>query len=396
MKFLPTRIRFHQNTFDQRMNAVVYDCIVLGLGGLGSASLCAAARQGWNTLGIEQFGVVHDRGSSHGQTRIIRTAYFEHPDYVPLAQRSWDAWTELQRESGEWLVQKTGLLQVGPPEGEVVQGVLGSARKHDLPVDVFTPEELVAKYPALQPNPDHIGVFEASAGFLRVETCVTTLLKLARLAGATIQANTEVLSFSVDRQGLISVETTRGKLQTERLMVTAGPWTQQVLADCDFHFDVIRKQQQWFQIDRVDIKYENGFPCFLFETADGCFYGFPELDRLGMKLAEHSGGQAVLDPSSLDRQVDPHDQTRCEQFLDEHFHFTKRRLVHQSACMYTMSPDGHFVIDRHPRFDNIVLAAGMSGHGFKFLPVVGQQLVRLLQGENDPSFRFLQIGDRRC
>ena len=378
------------------MIAVVYDCVVLGLGGLGSASLYAAARQGWNTLGLEQFGVVHDRGSSHGQTRIIRTAYFEHPDYVPLAQRSWDAWNALQKESGEWLVQETGLLQVGPSEGEVVQGVLGSARQHDLPVEVLSPKELADQYPALRANSEHVGVFEASAGFLRVETCVASLLKLARQAGAKIQANTEVLSFSVDRQGLISLETNRGKVETERLMVTAGPWTQQVLADCDFQFDVIRKQQQWFQIDRVDIKYENGFPCFLFETEDGCFYGFPEIDRLGMKLAEHSGGQVVPDPSTLDRTVNRDDQNRCERFLDDHFHFTKRRLVHQSACMYTMSPDGHFVIDRHPRFDNIVLAAGMSGHGFKFLPVVGQQLVRLLQGENDPSFQFLQMADRSC
>lgn len=375
---------------------MVYDCIVLGLGGVGSAALHAAAQRGWNTLGIEQFGAVHDRGSSHGQTRIIRTAYFEHPDYVPLAQRAWAAWNKLQLESGEWLVEKTGLLQVGPPDGEVVQGVLGSAEQHGLPVEILTIAELAERFPIFKPDSTHVGVFEESAGFLRVETCVASLLKLARLAGAQIRANTVVRSYHVDQQGLISIDTNQGRLETERLIVAAGPWTQQVLVELDFHFEVIRKQQQWFQIDRVDAKYENGFPCYLFETDDGCFYGFPELDRLGIKVAEHSGGQVVVDPSNLDRNVDLQDQSRCERFLDRHLHFTKRRLVHHSACMYTVSPDGHFVIDRHPRYENVVVAGGMSGHGFKFLPIVGQQLVDLLDGKDDPCFRFLQMAGRQC
>ena len=373
---------------------MVYDCIVLGLGGVGSAALRAAARRGWNTLGIEQFGVVHDRGSSHGQTRIIRTAYFEHPDYVPLARRAWDAWQQLQHDSGARLVEKTGLLQVGPPDGEVVQGVLASAREHDLPVKTLTPAEIVERYPIFRPAAEHLGVFEESAGFLRVETCVASLLKMARAAGAQILANTEVARFDVDAKGLITLETDGETLQAERLIVAAGPWTEQILPDLDFQFQIIRKQQQWFQIDRVETKFENGFPCYLFETDDGCFYGFPELDRLGIKVAEHSGGQIISDPSQVDRSMDWEDRIRCERFLDRHFHFSKRRLVHHSPCMYTMSADGHFVVDRHPRFQNVSFAAGMSGHGFKFLPVVGQQLVDLLEGEHDPCFKFLQRSGR--
>lgn len=375
---------------------MVYDCIVLGLGGVGSAALRAAAMRGWNTLGIEQFGVVHDRGSSHGQTRIIRNAYFEHPDYVPLAQRSWKAWDELQTESRQPLMEKTGLLQMGPPDGEVVRGVLASAKQHGLKVETLTAEEVVSRFPAFKTPTHQIGLFEESAGFLRVEACVASLLKLARSAGATILANTEVESFEVASNGVISLETSKGSYQTERLIVAAGPWTQQVLKELDFQFKVIRKQQQWFQIDRVDTKFENGFPCYLFETEDGIFYGFPEIDRLGMKVAEHTGGQSVADPSTLNRETNRNDQERCERFLDGHLNFTKRRLVHDSACMYTMSPDGHFVIDRHPRIDNFVFAGGLSGHGFKFLPVVAQQLVDLLDGESDPVFDFLRMSGRDC
>ncbi|MCH2180149.1 MAG: N-methyl-L-tryptophan oxidase [Mariniblastus sp.] len=373
---------------------MVYDCIVLGLGGVGSAALRAAAVRGWKTLGIEQFGVVHDRGSSHGQTRIIRTAYFEHPDYVPLARRAWRAWEELQTECRQPLVEKTGLLQMGPPDGEVVQGVLASAEQHGLTVDTLTPDEVILRFPAFKPAPGQIGLFEEPAGFLRVETCVASLLKSARSAGATIVANAEVESFDVAANGVISLETTEGTYQAERLIVAAGPWTQRVLKEMDLHFKVIRKQQQWFQIDRVDTKWENGFPCYLFETENGIFYGFPEIDRLGMKVAEHTGGEPVADPSGLDRETNRNDQQRCEHFLDGHMNFTKRRLVHDSACMYTMSPDGHFVIDRHPQIDNVVFAGGMSGHGFKFLPVIAQQLVDLLDAKSDPLFDFLRMSGR--
>jgi glycine/D-amino acid oxidase-like deaminating enzyme len=179
------------------------------------------------------------------------------------------------------------------------------------------------------------------------------------------------------------------------LIVTAGPWFNQLNAELPIRLQILRKQQHWFQINRNDIKYQNGFPCFLVENDRGCFYGFPEIDTLGMKIAEHSGGQVVTRPDDVDRLLNQRDLERCEQFLRESFEFTRHRLVHFSACMYSMSTDGHFIIDHHPQYRQIVFAAGMSGHGYKFAPIIGERLVGMLENEPDPLFDFLQSGSRQ-
>ena len=373
---------------------MIYDCIVLGVGGIGSAALLAAAQRGWKVLGLEQFGAVHDKGSSHGHTRIIRTAYFEHANYVPLCQRAWSAWEELQSTTKTQLIQKTGLLQVGKPDLEVITGVLESARQHDLSVSQMTPAEVMERFPAVKVNDQHVGVFEEQAGFLRVENCVSELLKLALKTGAEMTSNCSIGGWSVEADGTIVVHGESENFRTARLIVTVGSWFPQLFTDLDIHLDIVRKQQQWFQIDRTDVKYQNGFPCFLFEDERGCFYGMPEIDYLGMKIAEHSGGQPVADPMQIDRVEDKNDRQRCQKFLDDSFVFSKSRLVHSSVCMYSMSRDGHFIIDQHPEYPQIAFACGMSGHGFKFAPVIGKRLVGLLSDEEDAVFDFLRIGDR--
>lgn len=362
---------------------------------MGSSALWQAARQGWSVVGIEQFGAVHDRGSSHGQTRIIRTAYFEHPDYVPLARRAWEDWQAIERETGQRLLEPTGLLQIGRREGQVVQGVLESASRHDIPVDVMNASECAQRFPLFrQRGEDRVGVFEPTAGLLRVESCVASLLKLAKEAGAQLQVDTRVQSWRVGDDGVIEVDTNQGPFRGRRLILAGGAWASGLLQWPELRLTVLRKQQHWFQIDRVGVKYQNGFPCYLIETDDGWFYGFPELDHLGIKVAEHTGGDPVDDPSRIDRQLDPAELKRCESFLDQHLDFGRRRWVHHSVCMYTMTEDEHFVLDRHPRFEQVAIAAGFSGHGFKFAPIVGRQLIRLLEGEPDPDCDFLRAGNR--
>jgi sarcosine oxidase len=373
-------------------NHDLYDLIVLGVGGVGSAALYAAARRGWRVLGIEQFGVAHDRGSSHGQTRIIRAAYYEHPNYVPLAKSAFGEWARIEREAGERLFRAAGLLQVGKRDSELMEGVRRSAREHGLNVDALTAAEIEARWPYFQVTDEYSGLFEPGAGYLRVEQCVAHLTKLAKKAGAELLTNTTVERWLPLDSGAIEVRTSDDEvIRTRRLVVTAGPWSQNFTNSLRLDLQVVRKQQQWFQMDRHEIHEANGGCCFLFDTPQGCFYGFPQIDHLGMKVAEHSGGQATEAAEALKRGIDASDLERCQSFVNEWFRCSKIRLVHHSVCMYTMSPDQHFVIDRWPGLHNVAFAAGLSGHGFKFVPVLGKHLVELVDGQENSEFDFLKL-----
>ncbi len=377
-------------------NAETYDLITLGFGGVGSAVLYHAAKKGWNVLGIDQFGPANNKGSSHGQTRIIRKAYFEHPNYVPLAEESFERWNELNnrhrtRPEIHPLFERTGLLQVGSPESEVIQGVRSSAAEHDLTLEEFTPDQIHERLPILNISPEHIGLLEAEAGFLRVEHCVAAHLAQAKKRGATISSDEKVESWSAS-DGAVEVVTDRGVHRGIRLAICAGAWSATLLSNLGFELKVIAKQQSWFQIDRVEQKLVNRFPVLFIEEDDGeQFYCLPELDSNGMKACRHTGGHIVEDANQLDRKLDCQELKFNEDFLDRRFHHSKHRLVHHSMCMYTMSKDGHFIIDRHPQHPNVAFAAGLSGHGFKFTPVIGHRLVELLDGNADPELEFLSL-----
>lgn len=379
------------------MSEQPYDCIVLGVGGIGSHALRFAAKQGWRVLGLEQFGPAHDRGSSHGQSRIIRRAYFEHPNYVPLTARAFEMWDELNKRHRtsieiKELMTTTGILQVGLPESEVIQGLARSANEHDLKLDEFSAEEIEQRIPLFKIPGNFVGLFEPDSGFLRVELCVAAAIKQAIREGAELKSNVKVLSWESSDGGLITVETDKGKFQTERLIVSAGAWSSQIMNSLDVPLTIVEKQQHWFQLDRVEQKIECNFPAFLIETENnGCFYGMPEFDILGMKVCEHSRGRELDSPASIDRELNQEVLGRTEAFMNEFMEFGRSRMVHFSKCMYTMSPDGHFVVDHHPSHANVVFAAGMSGHGFKFAPVIGKRLVDMLEGKSDSLFDFLVV-----
>ena len=369
----------------------VFDLAILGVGGMGSAALWSAARQGLRVIGLEQFGPGHDRGSSHGQTRIIRTAYFEHPSYVPMAQRSFALWREIERLSGAELLRETGLLQVGLPESSVIKGVLHSAATYDLPVSMIAADEIERRWPAMKVSPEMCGVLEESAGYLRVEQCCGQLIRLACELGAEYQSNTAVKTWRVADDGTIHIETNQGNVVARKAIISGGPWSSKLLSELRMDLQVIRKQQQWFQVDRADTHVANGFCCFLFETDAGCFYGFPAIDRLGMKFAEHSGGQPVIDPYLVDRELNQGDLERVEDFMAKHFRFGRTRMTHFSACMYTKSIDEHFIVDCHPAYAQVSFVAGLSGHGFKFAPVLADHLIGLVHGRPDPNCKFLGL-----
>ncbi len=367
---------------------MIYDAIVIGTGGVGSAALFHLARRGARVLGLDRFPPGHDRGSSHGRTRIIRQAYFEHPDYVPLLRRAYELWTELGRHRSRPLMHEIGLVQIGPTDCAVLTGVRRSAREYGLDVEELTAADLAARFPGFRVDEDWSGLFERQAGYLEVEACVVAHAEQAVRHGAELRAGVTVLGWRGGADG-IAVATDAGEFSAQRLVVTAGPWAAKLLADLPLKLEVRRKPQYWYPAD-PRCTADAGCPAFLFDTPAGIFYGLPAIDDWGLKVALHTGGPTVDDPLSVDRDIDPVDQAQVETFLASHLPGVRRNLLHHSVCIYTLTADEHFIVDRHPADPRIVLAAGLSGHGFKFTCVLGEALADLtLEGQTALPIGFL-------
>jgi sarcosine oxidase len=362
-----------------------FDVIVLGTGGVGSAALYYSARGGARTIGLDRFIAPHNRGSSHGQTRIIRQAYFEHSDYVPLLLESYQLWSEIEQLIGKRLYWETGLLQIGPKDGVVVPGVLRSAQEHGLKVESLSAKDVETRWPHLRVPTDMKGVLEPKAGYLLVEECVASFLSAAREAGAEISAPCEVLGWEPGTP--IRLNTTEGTLTTNQLIITAGAWAGSLLDDLNLRLRVLRKAILWFNAKTG----AGNLPCYLYELPNTIMYGFPAIDGR-IKVAEHSGGTQVEDPMRYDRNLDPHDAEQALNFLNECLPAAANGLAEHQTCLYTMTPDENFMIDRHPEHANVVFAAGLSGHGFKFTPVLGKALADMaLTGATSMPLDFLKL-----
>jgi monomeric sarcosine oxidase len=363
-----------------------YDVVVLGTGGVGSAALMQAASAGARTIGIDRFIAPHNRGSSHGQTRIIRQAYFEDPRYTPLLLESYKLWSELESHSGKQLFFELGLLQVGPENGQVVPGVLQAAKEHGLSVEHYTAQQVEAKWPALRVPYELSCVLESRAGYLLVEECVASYLEAAKQAGATIAAPCEVLDWQPGTP--IHLHTTQGTITADKLIITAGTWAESLLGDLSLRLEVRRKSVFWYAARQPYAK----VPCYLYELPHGVFYGFPEIEGR-LKVAEHSGGQTICDPLQYNREIEPYDAERVQNFIQSHLPEVTNGLMEHQTCLYTMSPDENFIVDRHPSEPNVVFAAGLSGHGFKFVPVLGKALAEMaLAGGTELAVEFLGAG----
>jgi monomeric sarcosine oxidase len=373
------------------MSKSVYDAIVLGAGGVGSAALWHLAARGLKVLGIDRFAPPHERGSSHGHTRIIRQAYFEHPDYVPLVLESYRLWRELEQTVGKSLLLETGLVEIGPNDGIVVPGTLRAAHEHALPVETLSARDIERRWPAMRVPEALAGVYDGRAGLLRVEECVAASLKAAGEADAELLSSVEVHGWSA--HGDLRVQTSAGEYCTARLIVTAGAWAGELLGELNLKLEVRRKTLMWHACDEPKARADAGMPCYLFELPHGVFYGFPVIDSRGLKAAEHSGGDLVADPLNVDRSVRDTDRAPVEAFLQAHIPSAQTPSTAHAVCLYTMSPDEHFIVDRHPADDRIVFAAGLSGHGFKFTPVLGKTLADLaIDGATKLPIDFLSLG----
>ncbi|OWK34587.1 N-methyl-L-tryptophan oxidase [Fimbriiglobus ruber] len=353
-----------------------YDAIVLGVGGMGSAALYELARRGRRVLGLEQYPLVHSRGSSHGHTRVIRQAYYEHPSYVPLVRRAYQRWYDLEQTTGRHLLTECGCLNIGPPDGGLVQGVRASAREHGLSVAELTAAEINHTYPAFRIPDGNVGILESGAGFLYVEDCVRAHIDAALALGATVHAEEPVVGWKVVGD-TVEVRTARTTYHAARLVVTAGAWATQLLADIGVPLSVMRQVLLWFAPTDATLFRRDVFPVYLAETPTGAFYGLPAIDSRGHKAAQHYAAPELRDPDEIEWSPRSDDDTAVRAFFREYLPAADGPRTHTEVCMYTLTPDRHFVIDLHPHHRQVAVAAGFSGHGFKFASAVGEVLADL-------------------
>jgi monomeric sarcosine oxidase len=367
----------------------MYDVAVIGLGGMGSSAVYHLSKRGVNVIGFDQFSPPHDQGSTHGRTRLIRQAYFEHPDYVPLIRRAYELWSELSHEWEHPLFHQVGLLEAGPADGKLIPGVRQSASEHRLTVENISREEAHSRFPGIVVPKEMEIVFEPTAGILDVEHCVEAALRLAQCQGATLRFNETVIRWERDGQGF-AIVTSAGRTLASRLVIAGGPWGGKLLSSLSIPLRVLRKTLHWFATSDKSYDADSGFPAFLVETGHRYFYGFPVTDHLGLKVAEHSGGDVVDDPSVVERQEHPSDRAPLREFVEN---WLPRVTQHQTAfatCLYTMSPDEHFIVGEHPTERGVYFIAGLSGHGFKFASVMGEVLADLaLNGWTSHPIEFL-------
>ena len=353
-----------------------YDAIVIGLGGMGSAALFELAKRGKRVLGIEQFDIAHDMGSSHGVTRIIRLAYHEHPSYVPLMRRAYELWRELEASADEQILHITGSIDAGPPDGSNFKGSLLSCEEHDLPHDVLTSTELTDRFPGYVLPSETMAVFQGEGGFLLPERCISLFLEQAQTLGATVHTGERTLGWE-STSGGVRVTTEHGIYEAESLIITAGAWTSKLLPYLGAAAIPERQVLAWFETLRPELFTPENFPVFNLVIDEGQFYGFPEFGVPGFKLGKYHHLEENVDPDTIDRQPNSQDEAVLRDFTRKYFPGAAGATSSMKVCMFTNSPDEHFIIDRLPDAPNVSLAAGFSGHGYKFSSVVGEILTDL-------------------
>jgi len=362
--------------------------VVIGCGGFGSSAMYHLTRRGLNVIGIDRFQPPHNHGSSHGETRLIRKAYFEHPSYVPLLHRAWVLWEELADEVNRKLIVRRDLMMSGPAGSPVIEGAKESARRHQLPLVNLTHAEAAKRYPMFQLPEDHTVTVESTAGYLWSERCIAANLELAESWGATLRTGETVLS--VQRSGAgVEVRTDRQTYSAASAVITCGAWTGHLLPDYLRHISVLRKTLFWYPATAPEWTAAGTVPMFLLDLPEGQFYGPGSVDGKTVKIGLHTGGTPVADASTLDRSISVEDSAMSDQFVTSRLIGVHPAACRSAVCMYSMSPDGHFLLDQLEDMP-VVVAAGFSGHGFKFTSVLGEVTAELVEsGRTHLDVNFL-------
>jgi sarcosine oxidase len=361
-----------------------FDVAVIGLGAMGSAALFDLARHGKRVIGIEQFEPGHDRGSSHGESRIIRLSYFEHPSYVPLVRRALEKWRELERVSGQSILTVTGVLEVGYPGSPIVGGSLEASRQHDLTHEVMGAADIARRFPAFKVPSDWTGLFQPEGGFLRPELAIRQFVQQAERHGAHIRAGTRVLAIEPFSAG-IRVRTESEVIEAGSVIIAAGAWIGDFAPELKPHLKLTRQVLGWFSPLEPALFTPDRCPVFLLESEDDACYGFPDFAGTGVKAASHRQGAVLSRADELAQDGDAADEAQIRRMLSLAMPDANGSLRQMRTCIYTRTPDEDFVIDRSPLDSRIILASPCSGHGFKFASVIGEVLADLALGKAPKS-----------
>ncbi len=347
-----------------------YDLAIVGLGAMGAAVAWRAAKRGVSVVGFDRYRPPHTLGSTHGRSRIIREAYYEHPQYVPIVQQAYGLWAELEAAARVRLFQACGGLMIGTPDSTLLSGARESAARHHLPVQEWTAAELRSRVPALTPGDGMIALFEPRAGVLNPELGVSAMLTRAAAHGAELRFDTAVTGWDT-RAGGVAVVTGSDEVMARQVVFAAGGWLPSLVSDLEVSLTVERAVQYWFPPAEDDRFTPAKLPIFLLETNDERWlYGLPD-QGAGVKLAEHHHGEMAT-PDTLRRDVSPDERAAFRALAAPYVSGLASMPSDASVCFYTNTPDEHFVVDRHPRHSSVYVVSACSGHGFKFAPALGE------------------------
>jgi sarcosine oxidase len=354
-------------------------------------ALWRLAERGVSVLGFEQFQPGHSRGSSHGESRVFRVASHEDLRYVPLALRALDLWRELERLSGTKLLTMTGIHYIGPPQGKIVSGARLSAQTHGLHYQLLDRDQMQRHFPQHRLNPEDAAVYQDSAGIVLPEVAILAATTRAESLGARLLRDTRIRRIT-RVGGFVEVSTGASTYRVRKVIIAVGPWLGSFLPDLGLPVQVARQVLAWFPVSSSEDFRPERLPVFIQEVREGnSRYGFPTLDGKTVKIAVRHEGEATT-PDTVDREVHARDLIPLQTFIDEQLVGVEPRAVRAQVCMYTNTPDLHFLVGSPPRRPWMLVLGGFSGHGFKFSPVIGDgaagwiETARLL-----PSFDFFAL-----
>ncbi|MBK78517.1 MAG: N-methyl-L-tryptophan oxidase [Flavobacteriaceae bacterium] len=372
-----------------------YDVIVIGVGSMGSSACYHIAKQGLSVLGLEQFDIPHEMGSHTGQSRIIRKAYFEHPNYVPLLERAYQNWRSLEKEISNQIYFKTGLLYFGPSNHLLIKGTQKSAIKYGIKVNELDREEQLDKFPQFKVPENYTNLIEVDAGFVTPERAILSYTEQALKYKAIIHTKEKTLEWS-KKDDIIQVKTNKQIYKCKKLVLTAGAWTSKF--SNIKNLNVTRQILAWAKPEKPDMFELNNFPCWTFAdpSVNGIYYGFPSLPRFtfeepsGFKFAHHTKGK-LTDPDIVNRNVSKEEEKTLVEAIKKFIPKGIETITSLKTCLYTYSPDEDFILDFYNNNEDVVIASGFSGHGFKFASVIGEILSELVtKGKSIHPINFLK------
>lgn len=366
-----------------------YDDIVIGVGGMGSATVYQLAKRGRDVLGLEHYDIPHAMGSSHGVSRIIRLAYYEHPSYVPLIRRAYELWDEIQQRHGEQLLYETGSIDAAPEDDPLFQGSLRSCEEYGIDHEVLTGSEVNERYPGYDLPDDHMALYQPNGGYVLSERAIVAHTMQAQAEGARVQARERVTDWEPEGNG-VRVMTDRDEYTAENLVITSGAWAYK-------HIDALkgvavpqRQALAWLQPQEPERFQPGNFPVWNLQVEEGRYYGLPIVEVPGFKFGRYTHREEDVDPDAMNREPEPEDERLLREFAENYFPKGTGPTMGLATCLFTNTPDGHFVIDRHPDHSQVAFGAGFTGHGYKFASVIGEVLADVaIEGRTDhPIERF--------